>query len=170
MSLRVFLFSIVYLLSFEQKIFAQIKLDGQFKNWTAQNTNINGQQVCYAVSSPIASDPKTLNRAESRIFVSFRANDKIQNEISVTSGYNYKASSKVNLAIEKREFNFETEDNFAWLTKYEDEISLIELMRKSTQAKVTATSVRGTKTIDTFSLNGFSDAYEAAKKKCNFSS
>ncbi len=170
MSLRVLLFSIICLLFFEQKIFAQIKLDGQFKNWTAQNTNINGQQVCYAVSSPIASDPKTLNRAESRIFVSFRANDKIQNEISVTSGYNYKASSKVNLAIEKREFNFETEDNFAWLTKYEDEISLIELMRKSTQAKVTATSVRGTKTIDTFSLNGFSDAYEAAKKKCNFSS
>ena len=170
MSLSVLLFSIICLLSFEQKIFAQIKLDGQFKNWTAQNTNINGQQVCYAVSSPIASDPKTLNRAESRIFVSFRANDKIQNEISVTSGYNYKASSKVNLAIEKREFNFETEDNFAWLTKYEDEISLIELMRKSTQAKVTATSVRGTKTIDTFSLNGFSDAYEAAKKKCNFSS
>jgi hypothetical protein len=170
MSLRVLLFSIIYFLSLEQKIFAQIKLDGQFKNWTAQNTNINGQQVCYAVSSPIASNPKTLNRAESRIFVSFRANDKIQNEISVTSGYNYKASSKVNLAIEKREFNFETEDNFAWLTKYEDEISLIELMRKSTQAKVTATSVRGTKTIDTFSLNGFSDAYEAAKKKCNFSS
>lgn len=170
MSLRVLLFSIICLLSFEQKIFSQIKLDGQFKNWTAQNTNINGQQVCYAVSSPIASDPKTLNRAESRIFVSFRANDKIQNEISVTSGYNYKASSKVNLAIEKREFNFETEDNFAWLTKYEDEISLIELMRKSTQAKVTATSVRGTKTIDTFSLNGFSDAYEVAKKKCNFSS
>lgn len=170
MSLRVLLFSIICLLSFEQKIFAQIKLDGQFKNWTAQNTNINGQQVCYAVSSPIASDPKNLNRAESRIFVSFRANDKIQNEISVTSGYNYKASSKVNLAIEKKEFNFETEDNFAWLTKYEDEISLIELMRKSTQAKVTATSVRGTKTIDTFSLSGFSDAYEAAKKKCNFSS
>ena len=77
MSLRVLLFSIICLLSFEQKIFAQIKLDGQFKNWTAQNTNINGQQVCYAVSSPIASDPKTLNRAESRIFVSFRANDKI---------------------------------------------------------------------------------------------
>ncbi|MEY4147831.1 MAG: hypothetical protein RL652_261 [Pseudomonadota bacterium] len=170
MSLRVLLFSIICLLSFEQKIFSQIKLDGQFKNWTAQNTNINGQQVCYAVSSPIASDPKTLNRAESRIFVSFRANDKIQNEISVTSGYNYKASSKVNLAIEKREFNFETEDNFAWLTKYEDEISLIELMRKSSQVKVSATSVRGTKTIDTFSLSGFSDAYEAAKKKCNFSS
>ena len=136
MSLRVLLFSIICLLSFEQKIFSQIKLDGQFKNWTAQNTNINGQQVCYAVSSPIASDPKNLNRAESRIFVSFRANDKIQNEISVTSGYNYKASSKVNLAIEKREFNFETEDNFAWLTKYEDEISLIELMRNLRKLKL----------------------------------
>ena len=168
MSLRILFFSIIYLLSFEQKIFAQIKLDGQFKNWTAQNTNINGQQVCYAVSSPIASDPKTLNRAESRIFVSFRANDKIQNEISVTSGYNYKASSKVNLAIEKKEFNFETEDNFAWLTKYEEEVAMIELMRKSSQAKISATSAKGSKTIDTFSLSGFSDAYEAAKKKCNF--
>ena len=112
MSLRVLFFSIICLLSFEQKIFAQIKLDGQFKNWTAQNTNINGQQVCYAVSSPVASDPKGLNRAESRIFVSFRPNDKIQNEISVTSGYNYKASSRVNVAIDKKEFKFETEDNY----------------------------------------------------------
>ena len=109
MSLRILFFSIIYLLSFEQKIFAQIKLDGQFKNWAAQNTNINGQQVCYAVSSPVASDPKGLNRAESRIFVSFRPNDKIQNEISVTSGYNYKASSRVNVAIDKKEFKFETE-------------------------------------------------------------
>ncbi len=51
MSIRVLFFSIICLLSFEQKIFAQIKLDGQFKNWTAQNTNINGQQVCYATQN-----------------------------------------------------------------------------------------------------------------------
>ena len=168
MSIRVLFFSIVCLLSFEQKIFSQIKLDGQFKNWAAQNTNINGQQVCYAVSSPVASDPKNLNRAESRIFVSFRANDKIQNEISITSGYNYKASSKVNVAIDKKEFKFETEDNFAWLTKYEEEVAMIELMRKSSQAKISATSAKGSKTIDTFSLSGFGEAYETAKKKCNF--
>ena len=168
MSIRILFFSIICLLSFEQKIFAQIKIDGQFKNWTAQNTNINGQQVCYAVSSPVTSDPKNLNRAEARIFVSFRSNDKVQNEISITSGYNYKASSKVNVAIEKKEFNFETEDNFAWLTKYEEEVAMIELMRKSSQAKISATSAKGSKTIDTFSLSGFSDAYEAAKKKCNF--
>ena len=116
----------------------------------------------------MASDPKNLNRAESRIFVSFRPNDKIQNEISVTSGYNYKASSRVNVAIDKKEFKFETEDNFAWLTKYEEEVAMIELMRKSSQAKISATSAKGSKTIDTFSLSGFSDAYEAAKKKCNF--
>ena len=168
MSIRVLFFSIICLLSFEQKIFAQIKLDGQFKNWVAQNTNINGQQVCYAASSPVAYDPKGLNRAESRIFVSFRPNDKIQNEISITSGYNYKASSRVNVAIDKKEFKFETEDNFAWLTKYEEEVAMIELMRKSSQAKISATSAKGSKTIDTFSLSGFSDAYEAAKKKCNF--
>jgi hypothetical protein len=168
MSLRVLFFSIICLLSFEQKIFAQIKLDGQFKNWTAQNTNINGQQVCYAVSSPVAYDPKGLNRAESRIFVSFRPNDKIQNEISITSGYNYKASSRVNVVIDKKEFKFETEDNFAWLTKYEEEVAMIELMRKSSQAKISATSAKGSKTTDTFSLSGFSDAYEVAKKKCNF--
>jgi invasion protein IalB len=45
---------------------------------------------------------------------------------------------------------------------------MIELMRKSTQAKISATSAKGSKTLDTFSLSGFSDAYEAAKKKCNF--
>ena len=168
MPLRVLFFFIICLLSFEQKTFAQIKLDGQFKNWAAQNTSINGQQVCYAVSSPVDTDPKNLNRAESRIFISFRANDKIQNEISITSGYKYKDSSKVNVAIDKKEFKFETEDNFAWLTKYEEETAMIEMMKKSSQAKITATSTKGSKTIDTFSLSGFSDAYEAAKKKCNF--
>jgi invasion protein IalB len=45
---------------------------------------------------------------------------------------------------------------------------MIELMRKSSQAKISATSAKGSKTIDTFSLSGFGDAYEAAKKKCNF--
>jgi hypothetical protein len=168
MSLRILFFSIICLLSLEQEIFAQIKSDGQFKNWTAQNTSIEGQTVCYAVSRPIASEPKNINRAESRIFVSFRTNDKIPNEVSVTSGYNYKTSSKVNVAIDKQEFKFETEDNFAWLTKYEEEISLIEIMKKSSQLKVSGISARGSKTSDTFSLNGFNDAYEAAKKKCNF--
>jgi len=168
MSLRVLFFSIICLLSFQQKIFAQIKQDGQFKNWTAQNTNVNGQTVCYAVSSPVASEPKSLNRAESRIFVTFRPNDKIQNEVSVTSGYNYKPSSKVSVAVDKKEFKFETEENFAWLTKYEEEVSMIETMKKSSQAKVMATSAKGSKTTDTFSLSGFNDAYEVAKKKCNF--
>ena len=45
---------------------------------------------------------------------------------------------------------------------------MIDMMKKSSQAKVTATSAKGSKTIDTFSLSGFGEAYEAAKKKCNF--
>jgi invasion protein IalB len=168
LSLRIFLLSAIIISSLNAKSFAQTKTDGQFKNWSAQNSNINNQLVCFAVSRPVSSDPKKINRAESRIFVSFRSTDNLQNEVSITSGYTYKPGSKVILTIDKNQFQFEVDDNYAWLTKYDQEASLVEIMQKSSQLNVMATSSKGTKTIDTFSLSGFAEAYKAAKKKCNF--
>ena len=39
-------------------------------------------------------------------------------------------------------------------------------MKKSNRAEVIGVSSRGNKTKDTYSLMGFTDAYNAAKKKC----
>ena len=63
-------------------------------------------------------------------------------------------------------FKLEVKDNFAWLVSYDDEIKMIRAMKKSNKAKVIGTSSRGNKTTDTYSLMGFSKAYQQINEAC----
>jgi len=162
-------FFTIILLAFTKVSYGQVKTDGQYKNWHARNSLIDNQLVCFAVSSPVGQTPKNINRAESRLFVSFRSTDKVMNEVSVTSGYPYKPNYPVVISINKKEYDLEPEDNFAWLLSNAEEIELVNSMKKGSTLKILGVSSKGTKTEDTFSLAGFTDAYEAAKKRCNFS-
>ena len=51
--------------------------------------------ICFAHTIPIERTPKKIKRAESRLFVTFRKEEKIKNELSVTSGHAYKQSSVI---------------------------------------------------------------------------
>ena len=52
------------------------------------------------------------------------------------------------------------------MTTLDDEIKMIRAMKKANKAQVIGTSSRGNKTRDTYSLMGFTDAYNAARKNC----
>ena len=110
--------------------------------------------------------PKNLNRAESRIFVTFRPTETIRDEVSVTGGYPFKKNIPVDVSIVNSNFNFSSLEKFAWLPNKDDEIKIIRQMKKKNVAKVIGVSARGNKTIDTYSLLGFTDAYNSAKNKC----
>ena len=102
-------------------------------------------KICFAVSIPTKMSPANLNRAESRIFVTFRPNDGVSNEISVTNGYPFKKKSDVNVNVGNAQFKFETKGNFAWMTSLDDELKMIRAMKKSNKAKVIGISSRGNK-------------------------
>ena len=151
---------------FNLQSFAEIKTEKKFKMWESQYMTKDGKKVCFAVSIPTDMLPKSLSRAESRIFVTFRPGENINNEISITGGYKYKKKSQVRVNVGNSNFKFEIKDNFAWLVSYDDEIRMIRAMKKSNKAKVIGISSRGNKTTDTYSLMGFTDAYNAARKNC----
>lgn len=166
MSLKKIFFCItIYIFTFNCAI-AEIKIKGKFKNWESHYTKNGKDLVCFALSVPIKMRPKNLNRAESRIFVTFRTKDKIRDEVSVTGGYPYKKNASVNVSISNANFKFQSSDNFAWLPNKDDEIKIIRQMKKKDKAKVIGISARGNKTTDTYSLLGFTDAYNSAKNKC----
>jgi len=48
----------------------------------------------------------------------------------------------------------------------DEELKMIRTMKKSNKAEVIGVSARGNKTRDTYSLMGFTDAYNAAKSNC----
>ena len=69
---------------------AQIKIQKKFKMWESQFYGEGKNKICFAVTMPTKMSPANLNRAESRIFVTFRPKDGVSNEISVTNGYPFK--------------------------------------------------------------------------------
>ena len=138
---------------------------GKYKNWETFVYNDNKDKICFAQTTPLERAPKNFKREPSRLFVTFRKSEKIKNEISITSGHEYKSAS-VTAKSGKNEFSFFSQGSFAWLIDGEEEYNLIKTMKKASKLSVTATAKNGSQTKDLYSMMGFTKAYNAAKKSC----
>ena len=65
-----------------------LKSVGKFKDWETFTMIEEENKVCFTQSIPVLQAPKGNERA-SRLFVTFRPAEKIQDEISVTAGYTF---------------------------------------------------------------------------------
>ena len=138
---------------------------GKYKNWEAFSYDDNKGKVCFAQTIPLERSPKNLKREPSRLFVTFRKVDKIKNEISVTSGHDYKTSS-VTAKSGKNDFSLFSKGNFAWILDGEEEFNLIKTMKKASRLSITAKTTKGSQTKDLYSMMGFTKAYNTARKSC----
>ena len=138
---------------------------GKYKNWETFVYNDNKGKICFAQTIPLERAPKNFKREPSRLFVTFRKSEKVKDEISVTSGHEYKTAS-VTAKTGKKEFSFFSQGNFAWLIDGEEEFNLIKTMKKASILSITATARNGSQTKDLYSMMGFTKAYNAARKSC----
>ena len=67
---------------------------GTFKDWNAVAVFNETGKICFAYSVPVRQSPKASNR-EARLFVSFRPEDKITDEVSTTSGYEFNSQNSI---------------------------------------------------------------------------
>ena len=147
-------------------IFADIKKVGKFKDWETVVYSNGTDKVCFAQSKPVLQSPKKVER-EARLFVSFRPNEKIVDEVSTTSGYDYNAQNTVSAKSGKSNYKFDIkQEGFAWITDNKIEKRIIKTMKKASRIMVTGYNKEGSQTIDHYSLMGFTKAYGAAKKSC----
>jgi len=77
----------------------------------------------------------------------------------------------VTLAVGPDKFTFfsrnEAKSGAAWLQSLTDSEKLVDTMSKGVSAVAAGTSSRGTKTVDTYSLQGFNDALAKIHAVCN---
>ena len=124
---------------------------------------VKDKDYCYIGSLPTFLDiPKGKKRGESYILV-YRINKNPDAIVQINSGYPYKEKEPVNVKIDKKNYEFYSEDDSAW-TNNDKEI--IYAMKKGIDLSVTGISKRGTKTTDTYTLNGFTAAYNQLSKDC----
>ena len=144
----------------------ELKKIGKFKDWEVIKLNNNSEIICYAQTKPVLQSPKSKQR-EARLFVSFRPNDKISDEISITSGYEFNNQNSVLATSGKSKYKFDiTQDNFAWIASNKMEKKMIKTMKRGSRIMITGYNKSGSQTIDHYSLLGFTKAYNAAKKSC----
>ena len=146
-------------------IAADPKSIGKYKNWETFVYNDAKGNVCFAQTVPLERAPKNFKRQPSRLFVTFRKSENVKNEISITSGHEYRSSS-VMAKSGKNEFALFSQGNFAWLIDGEEEFNLIKTMKKASKLSVSAVAKNGSQTKDLYSMMGFTKAYNAARKSC----
>ena len=143
-----------------------LKKIGKFKDWETLVLNKDNEKTCFAQTKPVLQAPKS-DKREARLFVSFRPNDKILNEISTTSGYEFNSQNSILATSGKKKYKFDiAQDTFAWISSNNVEKKMIKTMKKGSRIMITAYNKSGSQTIDHYSLLGFTKAYNSAKKSC----
>tara|TARA_B100000767_G_scaffold31945_1_gene27325 strand:+ start:226 stop:726 length:501 start_codon:yes stop_codon:yes gene_type:complete len=162
---KIFLFLVIVL--FASKTFAANPVSsGTFKDWQVFTANTEQGKICFAQSKPKTRSPKNFKREPSKIFVTFRPQENIKDEVSVTSGHIYKTST-VNAKSGRNNYAFFSKENFAWIADEDREKKFIKLMKKASNIMLIASEPKGSQTVDHYSMIGFSKAYETAKKNCS---
>ena len=150
-----------------QTIAEEVKKIGKFKDWETIVIKNNSKLVCFAQSKPVLQSPKLYSR-EGRLFVSFRPNEKIFNEISITAGYEFNKENSITAKSGKFKYKFDiAQENFAWMADNKMEKKMINTMKKGSRIMVSGYNKKGSQTIDHYSLLGFTKAYNAARKNCS---
>ena len=139
---------------------------GKYKNWESFTAETDKGKICFAQTIPTKRAPASIKREKSKLFVTFRPSENISDEVSMTSGHNYK-SSTVTVSSGKKRYSFFSQKNFAWLLDDQEEKNFIKLMKRATNVIVKARTTKGAETTDHYSMMGFTKAYNTAKKTCS---
>ena len=159
--LGIFIFSINYVSAEE------LKKIGKSKDWETLVLIKDDGLTCFAQTKPLLQSPKA-DKREARLFVSFRPGDKVADEISTTSGYEFNTQNRILATSGKKKYEFDvTQESFAWIKSNKVEKKMIKTMKKGSRIMVTAYNKSGSQTIDHYSLLGFTKAYNSAKKNCS---
>ena len=162
----IFLFFIT--LALNNGAFSQeVKKIGKYKDWETIVFIDGNNKVCFAQSVPVLQAPKK-NPRDARLFVSFRPNDKIADEVSTTSGYKYNNQNSITATSGKSKYKFDiAQENFAWISENKVEKKMIKTLKKGSRIMISGYNKSGSQTIDHYSLLGFTKAYNSAKKNCS---
>lgn len=140
---------------------------GMFRDWRAYTFQENGATVCSMASNPTRKEHNNRPRGEVYAFVTHRPAQERYFEVSFVAGYTYEPASEVTVEIGSDTFRLFTEGDSAWARDPSTDRELAGAIRRGNRMIVRGLSSRGTRTTDTYSLSGSSNALDAINNACN---
>lgn len=142
------------------------ELLGTFDHWTAFSYSDGGTKICYVASEPTKAEGKYTSRGDIIALVTHNPSDKTFDVVSFVAGYAYKPDSSVLVNIGGKKFELFTHEDRAWAPDEAMDKALVGEMKRGSRMVVVGTSNRGTRTTDTYSLIGFTKAYQKIAAAC----
>ncbi len=138
-----------------------------FKDWNVWLQKDN-PRICILSSRPKKSEGKYTRRGDVHLLISRIPSQNRKGEMSIVAGYPYRENVAPKLVIDGKSFTLLPSGERAWSQDAKADAAIVKAMQRGLNAVIHGTSSRGTKTLDRFSLSGFSKAWNAAKKQCPF--
>ena len=136
------------------------KLDS-FDDWTAATNSEAGEKVCYAFTRASHSAPAIPGRGAVVLTVTQRPSGR--DAVAVTAGFAYAANAAVTVQVDQSGLDFYTAGRSAFAREGH---AAVAAFARGKQALARSPAPKGVTAVDTFSLKGFSRAYEAINKAC----
>lgn len=140
---------------------------GESEGWAAYTAPEKKGKICYIVGEPKKSEPSNVKRDPVHLLVTHNTADKTTNVVSFIAGYTFKEGSDAAVDIDGKGFSLFTKGDTAWARDSATDKALVEAMIKGKEATIKGTSSRGTQTVDTYSLAGFTQAIGEIDKACD---
>ncbi len=140
---------------------------GTFGAWQAFTLAEESGKVCYMYSRPTKEEGDYSRRSPPHAMVTRRQENRTVEEVSVTSGYPYRTQAAVELRIDDKTYPFTViQDEHAWADDEQTDSKLVKSMIRGLKMTVRGTSKKGTFSLDSYSLKGFTKAHRAIVNAC----
>src|ERR1700691_1741941 len=164
-------------------------LVASYGDWSVFPSPAGESPIFYNFAPPKHRAPADIKRDPAYAFISERPSERVRNEVSFIMGFEVSAPPPASDAKDKKkpdakerksrnevvsptavigdaEFELLPKGNDVWVKNAAEESQLIDEMRRGAKLTIKAASKKGTVTIDSYSLTGFSQAIDRALKDC----
>ena len=147
---------------------------GKFRDWSAHQFTEEGRAFCLMWTQPKKAEGKYSRRGEVYATVTHRPAEREFGMVAFEMGYPFAPGRDLSVSVDggsairipADEEDGSEDESIMWHPSPEVNRRLVEAMRDGLAMVATGRSKRGTKTVDTYSLHGFSAAYKAISRAC----
>jgi len=134
--------------------------------WSVYADSAKPKEVCFIAAQPQAVEPLGANRGPIFFYISAWPKESVKTEPSVKVGYPVAPDKDMTVTVGTETFKLFVKGERGFVSDPNEELKLVEAMKKGSNAFVKATSARGTATTDTYSLSGLTAALEKLASTC----
>ncbi|MEZ5817051.1 MAG: invasion associated locus B family protein [Hyphomicrobiaceae bacterium] len=143
------------------------ELVGAHSDWKTYRHGAGDEKLCFAVSEPGEANPKGLQRQSPHVYVTAWPKAGVKAEISVLIGAALKKGVEIKADVDGSQFDLFPDGDRAYVSNANEEVKLLDAMRRGRSLTITATTASGQQTRDVYSLSGVTAAVQAMSSDCS---